>query len=236
MRTIRIALIGDRSEEVAAHGAIPRALSLAAEATGAGVEAEWFATDRLEKLGPELIARHDAIWCVPGSPYASLEGALSAIRLARERLRPFLGTCGGFQHAMIEFARHELGLADADHAESNPQAAVPVISQLSCPLVERPGSIRLAPESRLARIFGAAEIVESYHCRFGPDPSYEALFENSRMRFVGRDPSGAVRAFELEGHPFFFGTLFQPERSAWRGERHPLIAAFLEAAQSSGKS
>ena len=65
-----------------------------------------------------------------------MDGALRAIRFARETPRPFLGTCGGFQHALIEYARSVLGWADADHAESAPGAGRAVVSPLSCALVE----------------------------------------------------------------------------------------------------
>src|SRR5205809_607084 len=74
------------------------------------------------------------IWCVPGSPYRSMDGALRANRFARENGRPFLGTCGGFQHAIIESLRNVAGLKHADHAESNPDAKMPVIVRLACSL------------------------------------------------------------------------------------------------------
>ena len=90
------------------------------------------------------------LWCVPTSPYRSMEGALLAIRYARESGVPFLGTCGGFQHAVIEYARNVLGWADAEHAETAPDAARAVISLLECPLVETSGVVRFVPGSRIA--------------------------------------------------------------------------------------
>jgi CTP synthase (UTP-ammonia lyase) len=92
----------------------------------------------------------DGLWCVPGSPYASMEGALNAIRQARESGLPFLGTCGGFQHALIEVARDLLGLADADHSESNPGGDVLLIDRLSCSLVGARGRLHVVAGSRLA--------------------------------------------------------------------------------------
>ncbi len=67
----------------------------------------------------EALAEYDAIWVVPGSPYRHPEGAFTAIRCARESSIPFLGTCGGFQHAVIEYARNVLGWQDAGHAETD---------------------------------------------------------------------------------------------------------------------
>jgi len=82
----------------------------------------------------------------PASPYTSMEGALDAIRYARESRRPFLGTCGGFQHAVIEYARNVCGLRDASHAETHPTAPILVVSPLSCPLVEQSEEIVLQTE------------------------------------------------------------------------------------------
>jgi len=69
-------------------------------------------------------AGFDGFWCVPASPYRDIDGALRAIRFAREQRRPFLGTCGGFQHAVLEYARNVLGWADAEHGELAPNAHV----------------------------------------------------------------------------------------------------------------
>src|SRR5688572_6507407 len=98
----RLALVGDFSEEIVAHRAIPQALALARESTGVAVEWDWVDTARLAEA-PRQLADHAGIWCVPGSPYRNTDGALAAIRFSRETQRPFLGTCGGFQHALIEF-------------------------------------------------------------------------------------------------------------------------------------
>src|SRR5205814_7503485 len=141
------------------------------------------------------------VWVVPASPYVDTEAALAAIRFARENGIPFLGTCGGFQHALIEFARHALGRADAEHAETAPAAACPLIAPLACPLVEATGTIRLAPGSKLRRAYGTGEITEGYRCRFGLNPACEGLFAGSPLQVVGRDDGGEVRAVELDGHP-----------------------------------
>src|SRR5690242_20599101 len=102
MRRKAIALIGDYNPAATAHQAIPIALQLAAAKTGVPVEPVWVPTESI--TDPEAQFRtFDAFWCVPASPYASMEGALKAIRYARESRRPFLGTCGGFQHALIEY-------------------------------------------------------------------------------------------------------------------------------------
>jgi CTP synthase (UTP-ammonia lyase) len=231
MPAVRIGLIGDYDSVVYAHQMIPRALALAGAAVGCEVACDWLATQTLVDDPAARVAGYDGLWCVPGSPYASMAGALGAIRYARERGVPFLGTCGGFQHSVLEYARDVLGLAGADHAESNPEAAEPVIAPLACALVEQRGMIHFAPGSRVAAIYGMSAAVEGYHCSYGLNPAYAARFSTGALRIAGADEAGEARVVELAGHPFFIATLFQPERSAATGNAHPLITAFVAAAR-----
>lgn len=228
-KTVRIGLVGDFNPDVLAHVAIPGALALAARKVECGVETEWLPTPLLEKNPEERLIAFDGLWVVPASPYESMEGALLAIRFARERGVPFLGTCGGFQHALIEYARNVLNLAGADHAETNPDAALPLIAPLVCSLVEKSDDIILQPGSRIAAIYGKSEISEKYHCSFGLNPRYATIFNESGLRITGFDKSGEARVFDLDGHPFYMGTLFQPERSAFNDVTHPLIVAYVQA-------
>ncbi|HEX8685488.1 MAG TPA: CTP synthase [Pyrinomonadaceae bacterium] len=230
VRAARVGLIGDYDPEVRAHVAIPLALALASREEGRAAEAEWVATSSLGDFPYEWLARFDALWCVPASPYANMEGALGAIRFARERRVPFLGTCGGFQHAVIEYARNVLGHAEAEHAETSPEAAMPLVAPLACALVGARGRVRFAAGSRVRRSYGAEQAVEEYNCSYGFNPRYLSLLESGGMRVTGADDEGGVRAVELPGHPFFVATLFQPERSAFGGRAHPLVRAFVRAA------
>jgi CTP synthase (UTP-ammonia lyase) len=162
-----------------------------------------------------------------------MDGALAAIRHARETGLPFLGTCGGFQHALIEVARSVLGFANADHAESSPDGEMLLIDRLSCSLVGARGQLHLLAGSRLAAIYGIAETTESYHCNYGLNPKHRALIESSPLEIAAVDDAREVRAVELPEHPFFVATLFQPELSAFAGKVHPLVRAFAKAAAAS---
>ena len=223
-----IGLVGDYDAGVTAHQAIPRALALAASALGAPLEFRWLPTGAIES--DAVLAPFDALWCVPASPYRSMTGALRAIRFARERSLPFLGTCGGFQHAVVEYARNVLGWADAEHAETAPDAARPVIAPLACSLVEVADKVRLRPGSRIAAAYGAAEATEGYHCRYGLNEAFRETLLSGALRVTAEDEAGDIRALELENHPFFVATLFQPERAALAGRLPPLVAAFSRAA------
>ncbi|HEX7122887.1 MAG TPA: CTP synthase [Gemmatimonadaceae bacterium] len=232
---VRIALIGDRNPAVIAHVAIARALSLASAETGIALQAEWVHTATLGSDCEDRLHGYAAFWCVPGSPYSSTQGALAAIRHARERGRPFLGTCGGFQHALLEYARNGLGFAHAAHAELHPDVDDPVVAPLACSLLDESGTILLDPDSHLARVYGMLRVVEGYHCRYGLAPTWEQRLMQDRLRVTGRDPAGEVRAVELEGHPFFVATLFQPERSALAGVTPPVVRAFVSAAAAAAQ-
>jgi CTP synthase (UTP-ammonia lyase) len=228
MTTARIGLVGDYDAGVTAHQAIPRALTLAEEALGAPLAFRWLPTDSIDS--DSVLAPYDALWCVPASPYRSMEGALRAIRFAREGGRPFLGTCGGFQHAVVEYARNVLGWADAEHAETAPDAARPVIVPLACSLVEVQDKVRLLPGTRIAAAYGAREAAEGYHCRYGLNEAFRETLTSGPLRIAAEDAAGDIRVLELQGHLFFVATLFQPERAALAERLPPLVAAFVQAA------
>jgi len=227
----RIALVGDYNESVTAHRAIPIALSMAAEHLKADVSWEWLHTRTIAGDIAQLLDPYAAVWCVPASPYENANGAIVAIRFARETRRPFLGTCGGFQHAMLEYAQSVWGI-NAVHAETDSSAENPVIAPLMCALVEVKGALHFEPGSRLARIYGGATAHEEYHCSFGLNPAYADRLKAGPLKVAARDEEGSVRAVELDGHPFFIGTLFQPERAAFRNQLPTLVKAFVAAIAS----
>ncbi|MGP3969587.1 CTP synthase C-terminal region-related (seleno)protein [Streptomyces sp. 6N223] len=223
----RLALVGDRSPTVGAHRRVPGLLSALAERDRLPLDAYWIPTDQAASSG---LAGFDAVWLLPGSPYASEAGALAAVRTARERGIPFLGTCAGFQHTLLEFARDVCGLADAAHAETDPGAADPLIAPLACSLVGHEGEILIAPGSLAERVIGARRSVERYHCSFGPTGRHLDTLRAHGLAFPGTDTEGTVRIAELPGHPFFLATLFQPELAGDGSRPHPVIRALAAAA------
>ncbi|MEP6991874.1 MAG: CTP synthase [bacterium] len=225
---VRIALIGEYDASVRAHQAIPPALELSAAAAGVLVAYEWLSTDSIRDSSPLHV--FDGIWCVPATPYRSTDGALRAIRFARESPRPYLGTCGGFQYAIVEYARNVLGWANAEHAELAPDADRVVIAPLACALVEVTGTLRLLADSRIGRAYRRDEVSEGYHCRYAVDPVFQRALKTGPLRITATDRDGDMRALELDEHPFFVATLFQPERAALDRTLPPLVHAFVLAA------
>jgi CTP synthase (UTP-ammonia lyase) len=227
--TLHLALIGDYNPDVIAHQAIPVALQQAADALGLTVHLQWLESDTLNATSE--LQGFDGFWCVPASPYRDTDGALHAIRFAREQRRPFLGTCGGFQHAVLEYARNVLGWADAEHGELVPDAQRAVIAPLSCALVEARDTVRLAAYTRIADAYGTLDIHEGYRCRYGINPDFASALLEGALIPSGHDSAGDLRAVELLDHPFFVATLFQPERAALQGVTPPLAIALLKACQ-----
>ncbi|WLI77095.1 CTP synthase [Kosakonia sp. H02] len=226
-KTVRIALVGDYNHDIVAHQAIPLAIDDAAAVLEITADYDWLATSEIGS--DEDLVGYDAIWVVPGSPYKNAHGAFIAIKYARENAVPFLGTCGGFQHAVIEYARHVLGWEDAAHAETEQQGRM-VITPLSCALVEQTGSIELRPNTLIARAYGRDQIEEAYRCSFGVSSEFARELESGDLRVTGWDEEGEIRAVELVTHPFFVATLFQHERGALAGRPVPLVQAMLRAA------
>lgn len=224
-----MAVVGDRSEEVLAHRAIPKALEMASRALGQPFDWHWVETGAVTDVSRDL-ARYHGVWLVPGSPYQNIDGALGAIHWARSQGIPFLGTCGGFQHLLVEYARNVCGVAGADHAETAPDAELQVVTRLSCSLVEAVGKVRLASGSRLHAAFGADEVDAAYRCNYGLNPDWQLQFEKAGLRFTATDREGAVRGVELPEHPFFAGVLFQPEREALQGRTPAVVVSWLRAA------
>ncbi|WP_201006751.1 CTP synthase C-terminal region-related (seleno)protein [Pseudomonas cichorii] len=232
-KTLRIGLVGDFDAEVPAHQAIPLALGMAAEVVSVQVQHQWLPTPWIGE--GEILAGFDGIWCVPASPYRDMQGALSAIRFARERQIPFLGTCGGFQHALIEYARNCLGWQDAEHGETSPDSPHTIITPLSCSLVEATAPIHLVSDSLIAKAYGVSEIAERYRCSYGLRPELEASMFGDALKISGRGPEGDIRSIELQGHPFFVATLFQPERAALQGVVPVLVTTFVRACAHSAE-
>ncbi|GGV25700.1 hypothetical protein GCM10010277_06820 [Streptomyces longisporoflavus] len=236
----RIALVADRSDHVRSHTRVPALLEALRTREGLNLDAYWIPTD--EALG--AVEGFDAVWVLPGSPYRSEAGVLAAIRTAREHEVPFLGTCGGFQHTLLEYARSVCGLGDAVHAENTAQGdngdgdgegrgagtGVELIVPLACSLAGHEGTVNLTADSRAARLIGARRTVERYHCHYGPNPAHVETLRAHGLSFTGTDESGDIRIAELPGHPYFLATLFQPELHGDGTRPHPLITGLAQAA------
>lgn len=229
-QSLSVAVIGDFDDTLTPHVATNDALAHAATALGLDVRVEWLAPVTLEDdLG--AVPAADGLWCAPGSPYSSLSGALAALRHGRENGVPTLGTCGGCQHIIIEYARNVLGFEDAQHAEYDPYSSRLFVSELACSLAGRTMPVSLDPGSRAAAVYGATRVHEQYYCNFGLNREYQQTLDDGGLRVVGVDDDGEARVLELPAHPFYLATLFVPQTRSTAERPHPLVSAFLRAAR-----
>lgn len=222
-----IAILGEFDPTFAPHAATNSAIEHSSAFLSADIDGRWVSSQDIED---SLFSQFAAIWVAPGSPYKNMAKTLWAIREARQNHVPCLGTCGGFQYIVIEYARNVLGFNDAQHAEHDPYASELFISQLACSLAGREMRLTLDAGSRVASIYGALSAVEQYYCNFGVNPAFVPILKAGPMHFTGSDLEGEIRVIEHPDHPFFIGTLFVPQARSTPQAPHPLVTAFLRAA------
>ncbi len=192
----------------------------------------------------------DAILVPGGFGERGIEGKIMAARYAREHKIPYLGICLGMQVAVIEFARHCAGLADAHSTEFNPNTTHPVIALITewkaadgavhrrDEASEKGGTMRLggqqcrlAPDSIVARAYGSDTVVERHRHRYEFNNTYQMELEAAGMRMAGRSMDGnLVEIIEIPAHPWFVGCQFHPEFTSTPRDGHPLFTAFVRAA------
>ncbi len=245
--SVRIGIVGDFNPDFASHHATTSSVQHAARKINIKVEAEWIPTPTLAASADKILERFDGLWASPGSPYKSFDGMLNAIEFARRRDWPFLGTCGGFQYALIEFARNVLGMADADSAENDSGSRNIVIYPVACAVTGVKGGaprlsgsvpeIRLRPGSYLQSFYGKEkeQVSEEFFCNFEVNPEFEWATMEAGFPVVARGANGEIRAIESPAHRFFIATLFQPQLSSSEENPHPVILAFVQAAADWGR-
>ncbi len=242
---VRIGILGDDDPKSPTLPAIQKALQHASAKLNLAVEAEWIATPSiLAPDSPKKLESFDGLWAAPGSPYKSFDGMLKGIEFARRCDWPFLGTCGGFQCALIECARNVLGIRDADSAENNSGSENIIISPVACAVPNRAGGapklsgpipeIRLRPGSYLQSFYSQDTVAEEFYCNFEVNPDYEWAATEAGFPVVARGPQGEIRAIESPSHRFYIATLFQPQLSSKPETSHPLVLAFVQAAADWG--
>jgi CTP synthase (UTP-ammonia lyase) len=237
IRPVRVGIVGDFDRGKSSHWATEAALFHAAAGLGVRVEPRWIATPAVERApAAEALAGLDGIWGAPGGPFASMTGMLRAIEHARVRNVPYLGTCAGFQHALIELTRNVLGIAGADSAENAPERHNVVITPIACavPGGEQGALVGIAPAhplpgTLLERLCGPRELSGEYMCSLEANAAFVTRWEAAGLRVSARGIHGEMRAFELPSRRFFLATLFRPQLLSSFQEPHPIVLGFMSA-------
>ena len=240
-REVRIAVVGKYVELPDAYLSIVEALTHGGIYHHAKVKIEWVAA---EELTPENVVGR-LVGCagvlVPGGfGSRGLEGKIAAVQYAREQNVPFFGICLGMQMAVIEYARHVLGLTGAHTSEVDPNTTYPVIDLMPDQqhIDEKGGTMRLGkypcrlnPESRAFAAYGASDIFERHRHRYEFNNAYRDMFVKGGMRIGGVNPDrDLVEIVELPQHPWFVGVQYHPELRSRPNRPHPLFREFVGAA------
>ena len=241
--SVEIALVG---KYVALHDAY---LSVAEALTHGGIENDvkvnirWVDSETVtDGNAAELLDGADGVLVPGGFGSRGIEGKIAAVRWARESRVPFLGICLGMQMAVVEYARHVCGWADAHSSELDPATTHPVIDLMPDQrgVTAKGGTMRLGAYpckvvsrgSRTYQAYGAEEISERHRHRYEFNNEYRDALTQAGLELAGLSPDGRlVEIVELPGHPWFVGVQFHPELKSRPNKAHPLFRAFIAAAK-----
>ncbi len=210
-------------------------------ANDAGIEIRWIDSETVDETNLlEKIGEADAIIVPGGFGSRGVEGKVLAIQHARENNIPFLGICYGLHWAVVEVARHQCKLKDANTEEVDPDSPHPVIHILPEQVgIEDKGATmrlgvypcRLLDGSLAAKLYGSDLVYERHRHRFEVNNSYRPKLERGGMVCSGVSPDyRLVEIVEMKDHPFFIATQFHPELKSRPNRPHPIFAGLIEAA------
>lgn len=240
-KEVRIGLIGKYVELKDSYKSIAEAFIHAGVVNECKVKLDWIHSENLTDDNiEEKLKGLKGILVAPGFGSRGIEGKIMAIKYARENKIPFLGICLGMQCAVIEYARHVLGLKDAHSREMNPATSSPVIDMMEAQkdISHMGGTMRLGSypctleEGTLAyKVYGKEKINERHRHRYEFNNEYRKQFTDAGMVLSGVNPNaGLVEIVELPAHPFFIGVQFHPEYKSTVEKPHPLFTHFVKAA------
>jgi CTP synthase len=251
--TVRVVMVGKYTDLSDAYKSINEALIHAGIHTQTKVEIHYIDAERIEKEGTSVLASFDAILIPGGFGERGIEGKIQAVRYARENHVPYFGICLGMQIALIEFARHVMGLASANSTEFDKQTAYPVIAMITEWMggdgtknlrdehSDLGGTMRLGGQicklekgSHASQIYHNQEqIIERHRHRYEVNNHFVEAIVEGGVVVSGRSADGLlVEMIELPEHPWFIGCQFHPEFTSTPRDPHPLFTSFIQAARA----
>ena len=238
--TVRIAMVGKYMQLHDAYLSVTEALRHAAYALGRSVHIDYVDSETINEGNvAEMLGEADGILVPGGFGERGIEGMIVAARYARETAKPYLGICLGMQVAVIEFARHVVGWADANSLVFNPNGTHSVVDFMpdQNDEIDKGGTLRLGaypcmvqPGTTLARCYGAEQISERHRHRYEFNNLYRDEIRNAGLTLCGVSPDGRlVEAVELSEQPFFVGVQYHPEFKSRPTHPHPLFLGLISA-------
>jgi CTP synthase (UTP-ammonia lyase) len=225
----KIAILGDFNPIHATLHALNDSTRAIQKKLNKDIQFDWIATDTFNTQVVFEKQNYKGLWVAPGSPYKDMDNVIAAIRYCRINNIPTFGNCGGFQHMVIEFAKHACQLQHADHEETNPNAEAILIKKLSCSLKGQEEELTIIDkDSHLYRTLGKEKLLGRYYCSYGLNEKYVPLLKKNGMHLTSQSMDGNYRSFEIKSHPFFVGTLFQPSLTSTPTDPNPIIMEFVK--------
>ncbi len=251
---VTIAIVGKYTGLKDAYKSLIEALSHGGIANRVRVKLDWIESEIFEGGDPAPYLEHVNGILVPGGfGQRGAEGKILAARFARERNVPYFGICFGMQMAVIEAARSLAGIGAANSTEFG-ETTDPVVGLMTewmrgneLETRKQGGDLggtmrlgaykaRLREGSKIAQIYGSAEISERHRHRYEVNTAYRECLEAKGMLFAGTSPDGLLpETVELTNHPWFIGVQYHPELKSRPFEPHPLFASFIAAAKAQSR-
>ncbi len=232
--TLTVGVVGKYLQHKDAYKSVFEALQHGAIEAGYHLEIRAIESDKSEEMGG-----CDGYLVPGGFGKRGWEGKIEAAKLCREQKIPYFGICLGMQVLVVEFARHVLGLENADSTEMNPTTTEPVISLLSeqQQVTDMGGTMRLgaypcllAEGSLAMRAYGSRSISERHRHRYEFNNKYKALAEKHGLLLSGHyEAENLCEIAEVQDHPWMVGVQFHPEFKSRPTEPHPLFRDFVKA-------
>lgn len=240
-KTVTIGLVGKYVQLHDAYLSVSEALRHAGFYLDAKVNIRWVDSEGITaETAESVLSGLDGILVPGGFGSRGIEGMILAAQYARENRIPYFGICLGMQVAVIEFARHAAGIADADSGEFAPECAHKVIDFMpgQSDEVDKGGTLRLGSYpcviragSTLERCYGTQMISERHRHRYEFNNDYREALTGAGLTLSGLSPDGRlVETVELSDRPFYVGVQYHPEFKSRPNKPHPLFKGFLAAA------
>jgi CTP synthase len=247
---VNIAMVGKYIDLADSYKSLSEALTHAGIHTHQNINITYVDSEDIESKGIGCLSGVDAILVPGGFGSRGIDGKILAAKYARENNIPYLGICLGMQLAVIEYARHKLGLEEANSTEFEQESKHPVIALIT-EWMDQSGSIeqrnegtdlggtmrlggqqcQLLEGSRVRELYGKDVITERHRHRYEFNNKYKQQLEDAGMQFTGLSMDGnLVEIIELADHPWFIACQFHPEFTSTPRDGHPLFSGFVAAA------
>ncbi len=249
---VKVAMVGKYVNLTESYKSLSESLIHAGIQTRTQVSITYIDSEELERNGTDCLNGMDAILVPGGFGERGVEGKIEAARFAREQGVPYLGICLGMQVAVIEFARHVAGLAQAHSSEFRADTPDPVIALIT-EWTTRAGTLehrsaesdlggtmrlggqpcRLVPNSRVRALYDQDVVVERHRHRYEFNNNYLDILQQAGLAVAGRSlDQMLVEVVEIPNHPWFVACQFHPEFTSTPREGHPLFTGFVRAART----